>query len=85
MLFVLMTISTVIATILVIIWAILFFKYKDAYEGLLSEVEGKGYILKDLYFVGLGCIEKYEKIRNRKITSSSKAAKKMKGLMEVSG
>ena len=83
MLFVLMVVSTVIATILVIIWAILFFKYKDAYEGLLSEVEGKGYILKDLYFVGLGCIEKYEKLTNKKITSSSKAAKKMKDCKQI--
>lgn len=85
MLLTLMIVCAVIATIMIIAWAILFFKYKSAYEGLLGEVEGKGYIMKDLYFVGLGAIEAYEKVTGKKITSSNKAAEKMRGLAEIYG
>lgn len=85
MLYILMIICVIIATILIIFWAYLYFKYKKAYEGLLEEVEGKGYVLKDIYFIGLGCIELYEKFSQKKITSTAKAATKMKALSEVYG
>ncbi|MBP7186595.1 MAG: type II secretion system F family protein [Ruminococcus sp.] len=85
MLLTLMLICTVIGTVVMIFWAYLYFKYKKAYEGLLEEVEGKGYVLKDIYFVGLGCIEIYEKLTKKKITASKKAAAKMRNLGEVYG
>lgn len=85
MLLSLMKICAVVATVLIVFWGYLYFKYKKAYEGLLEEVEGKGYILKDIYFVGLGCIEIYEKITKKKISSTKKAAAKMRSLGEVYG
>lgn len=84
-LFVLMIVSAVVSTIFFILWVILYVKYSNNFVGLLDDVDGKIFMLKDLYFLGLGCIETYEKLKEKKITASEKALEKMKQLSEVFG
>lgn len=80
-----MLICAVVSTIAFLLWLILYIKYRNQFVGLLDDVDGKIFTLKDLYFIGLGCIESYEKIRQKKITGSDKAVEKMKRLSEVFG
>ncbi|MDE7383832.1 MAG: type II secretion system F family protein, partial [Treponemataceae bacterium] len=80
-----MLICAVVLTIAFLLWLILYIKYRNQFVGLLDDVDGKIFTLKDLYFIGLGCIESYEKIRQKKITGSDKAVEKMKRLSEVFG
>lgn len=83
--YIVMFICAVISTIAFLLWLILYIKYRKQFVGLLDDVDGKIFTLKDLYFIGLGCIESYEKIRQNKITGSDKAVEKMKQLSEVFG
>lgn len=83
--YIVMFICAVISTIAFLLWLILYIKYRNQFVGLLDDVDGKIFTLKDLYFIGLGCIESYEKIRQKKITGSDKAVEKMKQLSEVFG
>lgn len=85
MIFYCMIIATVIASLFIIMWAILYFKYKSQFEGLLENIDGKIYTLKDIYFLGLGLIEIYETKKQKRITESEKAVLKMKNLAEVFG
>lgn len=83
--FILMIISIIVSSIMFVAWIILYFKYRNTFVGLLDDVDGKIFSLKEIYFLGLGCIETYEKIKEKKITASEKAIEKMKQLSEVFG
>lgn len=80
-----MFLCAIISTLFFLIWLILFILYRKQYSGLLDDVDGKIFTLKDLYFIGLGTIDSYEKIRQKKITTSEKALGKIKKLSEVFG
>ncbi len=80
-----MLICLLIATALFVAWMFLFFKYKNQYQGMLDDIDGKIFTLKDIYFIGLGAIELYEQAKQKKISSSDKALEKIKQLSEVFG
>ena len=81
----LMLICLIVATILFLVWLFLFFRYKKSYEGVVGDIDGNIFTLKDIYFVGLGAIEFYEQIKQKKISTSDKALEKTKQLAEVFG
>lgn len=83
--YVIMIICATISSVLFLAWVVLFIKYRHQFDGLLDDVDEKIFTLKELYFIGLGCIENYEKIKNKKITANEKAIEKMKALSEVFG
>jgi len=80
-----MIVCAVISSLFFILWIYLFIKYQKKYSGLLDNIDGKIFTLKDLYFLGLGVIDTYEGIKQSKITTSEKALEKMKILSEVFG
>ncbi|MBQ7014085.1 MAG: type II secretion system F family protein [Oscillospiraceae bacterium] len=81
----LMLVGVVIATVMFLFWMIMFFRFKNQFKGLLDDVDSKIFTLKEIYFIGLGCIEMYEKSRRQKITTSEKAVAKIKTLAEIFG
>ncbi len=83
--YILMLISLVIATVMFLFWLIMFFRFKNQFKGLLDDADGKIFTLKEIYFIGLGCIEMYEKSRRKKITTGEKAVAKIKVLSEIFG
>ncbi len=85
MLYVLMLVSVIISTLLILIWAYLYFKYRNQFDNLLENIDGKIYTLKELYFIGLGAIEMYETRMKRRITDTDKAVTEMRRLAEVFG
>lgn len=80
-----MIICAALETVLVAVWAILFFKYRNQFDGLLDDVDGKTFTMKDLYFIGLGAIETYEQMTKKRITESERAQEKIQYLGEVFG
>jgi len=72
-----MTICAVLASICVFLWTVLFIKYRNQFDGLLDDVDEKIFTFKDLYFIGLGFIDSYEKIKKKRITSEEKALEKI--------
>lgn len=80
-----MLICAVISTLLILIWMILFFRFRKEYTGMLDDVDKNVFMLKEIYFIGLGSIEIYEQIRQEKITNNEKAIEKKKQLAEVFG
>lgn len=83
--FFIMLLCAVISTICFVVWLTLFLRYRHQFDGMLDDVDGKTFTLKDLYFIGLGCIESYEHIKKTKITANEKAIESMKRLSEVFG
>ena len=83
--FYLLMISAVIATVCFLIWAFLFFKYRTQFDGLLDDVDENIFTFKNLYFIGLGFIDVYEKAKKKRITEEEKALEKIKFLSEVFG
>lgn len=83
--YVVMIICATLETILVAVWVLLFFKYRNQFDGLLDDVDGKTFTLKDLYFIGLGCIETYETVTKKRITESERAQLKIQYLSEAFG
>ncbi len=81
----LMLVCLIAATLLFIVWVFLFFKYKKQYQGMVDGIDGKIFTLKDIYFIGLGAIEIYEQVKQKKISISDKALEKTKQLAEVFG
>lgn len=81
----LMLICAFVASLLIIVWAFLYFRYHKKYNELLEGVDGSIFTLKDLYFIGLGAIEIKERVNNKKITTSDKAVEEIKLLTEVFG
>lgn len=73
------------STLFVIAWVFLFIKYKKQYVGLLDDVDDNIFTLKEIYFIGLGVIEIYEKVTQKKITESEKAIVKIGHLSEIFG
>lgn len=80
-----MLILSVLSTLFFIIWVLLFFKYRKRYGILIQKIDKKIFTLKELYFIGLGFIEFYEKRTGEKITSDDKATVRIKELAEVFG
>ncbi|MCQ2417720.1 MAG: type II secretion system F family protein [Oscillospiraceae bacterium] len=80
-----MLLCAVISSVLVLVWLLLFLRYRNKYDSLLDIADGKIFTLKDLYFIGLGAIEFYERVQKKKITTSPKALEEMKLLGEVFG
>ena len=80
-----MLICAIAESVLFLALIYLFVKYRHQFDGLLEDVDGKIFTLKEMYFIGLGCIEIVEKKRKKKITASDKALKKMNELAEVFG
>lgn len=83
--YILMLVCAVASSLLVLLWLILFLRYKKQFAGVIDDVDPKIYTLKEVYFIGLGCIDIYEKIKKQKITLNEKAVEKMKPLAEVFG
>ena len=83
--YVLMLICLIVATVLFLAWIFLFFKYKKQYQGMVDEIDGSIFTLKDIYFIGLGAVELFEQVKQKKISTSDKAIEKMKQLGEVFG
>ena len=81
----LMMLCLIVATVLFIVWIFLFFRYKKSYEGLVDDIDEHIFTLKNIYFIGLGAIELYEQIKQKKISGSDKALEKTKALAEVFG
>lgn len=69
-----------IGSILVVFWLFLFFKYRTAYDQMISALDSKQFPLCELYFIGLGFINLFH-INLR--TDSGK--KKEKKIAEVYG
>lgn len=80
-----LTICTVTATVLYVVWLIIFIKNRHSYDGLLDNVSSKIFTLKELYFVGLSVIELYETITKKRIVESDSAAKKLKDMSIIFG
>ena len=83
--YLLMTVCVLVATVMAAIWMILYFKYKDQFNEILEDVDDGIFTLKELYFIGLGAIDVFEKVKKKKISSSEKALEEMKKLSEVFG
>lgn len=83
--YVVMIICSTLSSIFFLAWVFLFVKYRHQFDGLLDDVDEKTFTLKELYFIGLGCIEIYEKAKEKKISANEKAIEKMKFLSEVFG
>ncbi len=83
--FTIMVICATLETLLIIVWLLLFLKYRNQFDGLLDDVDGKTFTLKDLYFIGLGCIEAYERVTKKRITESERAQEKIQYLSETFG
>ena len=81
----LMLICLIVATVLFLIWVFLFFRYKNQYQGMLDDIDGKIFTLKEIYFVGLGAIEIYEQVKQKKISGTDKALEQKNKLGEVFG
>lgn len=81
----LMLICSILASVMFVIWFGLFLKYRSQFTGMLDGIDGKAFTMKNMYFIGLGMIEQYERIRQKKITTSDRAVEKMKALAEVFG
>lgn len=80
-----MLLCLIVATVLFLVWVFLFFKYRNQFTGMLDHIDGSIFTLKDIYFIGLGAIESYERIKQKKISASDKAIEKMSQLAEVFG
>ncbi len=83
--FVLILLSAIVATLLVVMWLILYFKYRKTYSDMLDGIEGEGFVLKDLYFIGLGAIEFLEVKSGSKISTRKKSSERINSLIEVYG
>lgn len=80
-----MTICAITSTVLVLFWLFMYLRYFKKYSKMLDGIDGKIFTLKDVYFVGLGCIEMYEGANKKKISTSDKAIEQIKQFSEVFG
>ena len=69
-----------VATCLSILWIVLYMKYKNTYDNLLAAIDGKQYLLPELFFIGFGFIDMF-KINLR----TEYGKKKEKKIAEVYG
>lgn len=83
--FFLMLICAVMSSIMFVIWIILYFKSRKNFMGLIDDLDSKIFTLKDLYFIGLGCIDIYENFKKEKITMKEKANVEIGKLTEAFG
>lgn len=83
--YIVMIICAVISTVVFLLWLFLFIKYRNQYVGMLDDIDGQIFTLKDVYFVGLGLIEIYENMHAEKIINTPKAVIKRKELAEIFG
>ena len=45
-----------LGTFLVAVWAVLYFKYRNKYDNIISAIDKKKFMMSDLFFIGLGAI-----------------------------
>lgn len=75
----------VVSSIMFLLWIVFFIKYRHKFDGMLDNADSKIFTLKSIYFIGLGFIENYEKVKNKRITTGEKAVEKIRHLSEVFG
>ncbi len=80
-----MLLSAILATVLIIAWMFLFFRYRKQFSGMVETVDEEIFTGKNIYFIGLGAIELYENASSKKISESDKAIERMKHLGEIFG
>ncbi|MDE5885113.1 MAG: type II secretion system F family protein [Oscillospiraceae bacterium] len=80
-----MLICAIVSTLLILVWMMLFFRFRKEYARMLDDIDKDVFILKEIYFIGLGGIEIYEQAKQEKITNNEKAIEKKKQLAEVFG
>ena len=83
--YILMLVCAAAATALTLFWLFLFLRYRKRYSNIIAKADPKIFTLKDLYFIGLGVIESYERMKKKKITIGEKAVERIKRLDEVFG
>ena len=83
--YILMLVCALTATVLTVFWLFLFLRYRKRYSNIIAKADPKIFTLKDLYFIGLGLIESYERMKKSKITTSEKAVERIRRLSEVFG
>lgn len=83
--FILMLLSLILSSVMILAWLFLAIKYRKQFNNLLDDIDGKIFILKDVYYIGLGCIDIYERMHEKKITSTGKAIERIKLLGEIFG
>ena len=83
--YILMLVCAAAATALTLFWLFLFLRYRKRYSNIIAKADPKIFTLKDLYFIGLGVIESYERMKKKKITIGEKAVERIKRLAEVFG
>ena len=70
----------IIATILILFWSFLFFKYFKKYDYLIVAVDKKKFPLPELFFIGLGCVDLFHiNLKNER------GIKKQRKIAEVYG
>lgn len=69
-----------IGTIIVAFWCIIYFKYKEMYDDVISAIDKKQFILPEAFFIGFGVIDLF-KINLRSVSGR----RKEKNLAEIYG
>lgn len=69
-----------LGTLLVIIWSLLYFKFKSQYGEIISAIDKKKFMMSELFFIGFGVITLFKV--NLK---TDRARKKIKKIAEVHG
>ena len=80
-----MLIAVIIASLFILVWLIMYIKFKNQFNEMIESIDGKIFTLKPVYFTGLGLIEIYEIATNKKITSREKAVTRISKLAEIFG
>lgn len=80
-----MLVCGILAVIFLCIYVFLYLAYHKKYADMLDAADSKIFMLKELYFLGFGVIEIWEKITGKRITHSPKAMAHVKELIEVFG
>lgn len=64
-----------VSSLMILFWTFLFFKYRNAYDDVLSAIDSKKYFVPEIYFIGFGVIDLFK--INLKSESGMKKAKKI--------
>lgn len=81
----LMLTCALLGSVLTAVWLFLFLRYKNKYDSMIENIDSKVFSLKDLYFIGFGVIDIYERKTKKKITGTTKVAEQCRQLAEVFG
>ena len=64
-----------IGTLMVILWAILYLKYRNSFDNILASIDSKKFMMPELFFVGFGFMDMFHV--NLKTESGRKKEKKI--------